>query len=122
MTIKRKANGKTVEIKLTPAELREAYSEEELNNYAEDILGKLDELVEDGDAPLTPAQLKRISRKRLWAFALKAAEQLDHDIGKNDSYFEAFWESVEHILKEKIDWKAELPKLLGPAKTVEEGV
>jgi len=121
MTIKRKINGKTVKIQLTPSEMREAYLEEELDNYSEDIIGKLGELVENGDVPLKPAQLKKIPRKKLKAFALETAQQLDHDIGKNDSYFDAFWCSVETVLTEKIDWKTTLPKLLGTVETVKEG-
>ena len=118
MTIKRRINGKTVKIKLTPSEVREAYLEEELDKYSEDIIEKLDELVENGDVPLKPAQLKKISQKKLKAFALETARQLDNDIGKNDSYFDAFWCSVETVLTERVDWKTTLPKLLETVKTV----
>ena len=112
MTITQEINGESVEIKLTDSELVNASNEYDLDCYADDVLSKLQEMAERGDIPLTVEQLDAILKKRLRAFAEMAADHVDHDLGKNDPYFEAFWFTVENVLTNRINWDEELPKLL----------
>ena len=119
MTIKRTINGEDVDIELTFAELIEAGRENDIDNYSSDVLSKLEEMAESGEIPLTTEQLESIPEDVLKEFALDAAHHVDHDIGKNDSYFEAFWCTVEYVLTDRIEWDKELPKLLAAAKKAE---
>ena len=112
MTIKREIGGKKIKIELTADEVMSASSEYELENYASDVESKLQELVEYGELPITVEQLENIPDKALKGFAMNTASIVDNDIGKCDPYFEAFWGIVENVLKERINWSQELPKLL----------
>lgn len=76
------------EYELTFIEMMNAYDEYRLDSMIEDIDG----LVGSGEkgVKLSDAQIKEVA-----AMAI-------HNLGKNDSYFEAYWASVECTLDEYI--------------------
>ena len=78
MTIKRGNQ----EIELTFTEMMEAYEEYRLDCAIEDVKG----LCEQADIKLTDAEMGRIARDAL------------HSLGKNDLYFEAYWDTFQYYL------------------------
>ena len=115
MIIKRMLHDEEVEIDLTPEEMRLAGEESELSYRAEDVVGKMEEMAENGDIPLTLEQFKQIPADVLREFALGAAADVENALGKNDSYWESFWLSVEYVLEDRINWDEALPILLSAA-------
>ena len=77
------------EIELTFSELMRAHEEYEFDCMTEDVKS----LLESGtrEVELSEEQIREISGNAL------------HNLGKNDSYFEAYWTSVEHTLDDYID-------------------
>lgn len=77
------------EFELTFSELMQAHEEYELDCMIADV----NEKYEDGeyDVELTDKQIEQIASLAL------------HNLGKNDSYFEAYWASVECTLEDYID-------------------
>jgi len=112
MIIKRNIHGEQVEIELTAEEMRLAGEESSLASRAEDVLGELKELAENGKVPLTVEQLELIPEDVLKEFTLEAVSLVAHQLGKNDSYWESFWFSVDFVLTHIINWDEEFPKLL----------
>ena len=108
----KKINGKEVEIELTSTELSLNGEDLKLKSYSEDILPRLREMADGGDIPLTEEQLESIPEDALKKFALETAVDLKNVLSKNDSYWEAFWCSVEYVLTERVNWELEIPKLL----------
>lgn len=80
-------NGK--EFELTFNEMMQAYDEYRLDCMIEDI----DSILGSGarDVELSTEQIKEVAKNAL------------HNLGKNDSYFEAYWMSVEYTLDDYID-------------------
>ena len=75
------------EYELTFSEMIQANEEYKLDCMIEDVRGKL----ENYDVELSEEQIKEIAQSAL------------HNISKNDSYFEAYWMSVEYTLDDYID-------------------
>ena len=75
------------EYELTFSEMIQANEEYKLDCMIEDVRGKL----ENYDVELSEEQIKEIAQIAL------------HNISKNDSYFEAYWMSVEYTLDDYID-------------------
>lgn len=80
MKIKRNVNGQEMEFALTSRELMDAYFEEEFDCAMEDI-SMLCEDDYDG-VELTQEDMKQVAKKAL------------HYLKNNDSYYEAYWDSV----------------------------
>ena len=75
------------EIELTFSELIRAHEEYEIDGAMEDVRSLL--------GPETP----RLSDEQVRDIAIQAV----HNLGKNDSYFEAYWMSVQYTLDDYID-------------------
>lgn len=79
-------------IKLTAEELRKAYDAQKKNYTCEDIASLLEEKIENGtlnsDFHVTEIDIVAIAEKFL------------HNLEKCDSYFEAYWESLDLTLAE----------------------
>lgn len=77
------------EIELTFMELMSAHEEYELDCMIEDVKNQYER---DGyDVKLTDKQIEEVAGLAL------------HNLGKNDSYFESYWMSVEYTLGEYIN-------------------
>ena len=104
MTITRVINGKEEIIELTPAEMRLASQAYEEECHKEDVEGKLKEILitpfalftEDNDSIVFKCDDKEKSLidNATWA--------LDKALGKNDSFWESFWFSVEDVINEEM--------------------
>ena len=70
------------EIELTFTELMAAYEEYELNGAIEDVKG----LCEQSGIKLTDAEMSNVARDAL------------RGLGKNDLYFEAYWDTFQYHL------------------------
>lgn len=77
------------EFELTSSEMIRAYKEYELDCMIEDVRSKYEE--GDYGVELTEDQIEEIAM-----FAV-------NNVSKNDSYFEAYWMSVEYTLNNYID-------------------
>lgn len=77
------------EYELTFSEMIQAHEEYEFDCMVEDIDG----IMESGtrDVELSTEQINEVASLAL------------HNLGKNDSYFEAYWTSVEYTLDDYID-------------------
>lgn len=77
------------EFELTFSELMQAHEEYEFDCMIEDVK----EMLESGarDVELSDSQIREVASDAL------------HNLGKNDSYSEAFWMSVEYTLDDYID-------------------
>ena len=118
MIIKRTINDKEIEIELTTEEMRLASEAVDLDYHADDVIAKMQEMADSGEIPLTVEQMDMVPAETLKEFALDTAVEVEHMLGKNDSYFDAFWSSVEYVLTEMINWKEALPKLFASGATV----
>lgn len=77
------------EYELTFSELMSAHEEYELDCMIEDVKNQYER---DGyDVGLTDEQIKEVASLAL------------HNLGKNDSYFESYWMSVEYTLGDYIN-------------------
>ena len=76
------------EFELTFSEMIQAHEEYEFDCMVEDVRGKYKE--GEYDVELTDKQIEEIA-----SFALRA-------VSRNDSYFEAYWMSVEYTLNDYI--------------------
>ena len=77
------------EFELTFSEMIQAHEEYKLECMIEDVKGQYER---DGyDVELTDEQIEEVA-----SFAL-------HNLGKNDSYFESYWMSVEYTLGDYIN-------------------
>lgn len=77
------------EFELTFSEILRAHEEYELDCMVEDVKNQYEQ--GEYDIELSEEQIKEVA-----SFAL-------HNLGKNDSYFEAYWMSVEYTLNDYID-------------------
>ena len=77
------------EFELTFSELISAHEEYELDCMVEDVKSQYEQ--GEYDVELSEEQIEEVA-----SFAL-------HNLGKNDSYFEAYWMSVEYTLDDYID-------------------
>ena len=77
------------EFELTFSEMMQAYDEYKLNCMIEDVDGILGSGARDVE--LSDEQIREVA-----ALAV-------HNLGKNDSYFEAYWMSVEYTLDDYIN-------------------
>lgn len=77
------------EYELTFSEMMQAHEEYKLDCMVADV----EELLENGsrDVELSSEQIREVATSAL------------HNLGKNDSYFDAFWMSVEYSLDEYIN-------------------
>ena len=77
------------EIELTFSEMIQAHEEYKLDCMIEDVKS----ILESGarDIKLSDEQIKEVA-----SYAV-------HNLGKNDSYYEAYWTSVEYTLDDYID-------------------
>lgn len=77
------------EFELTFSELMSAHEEYELDCMIEDVKSQYER---DGyDVELTEKQIEKVASLAL------------HNLGKNDSYFESYWMSVEYTLGDYIN-------------------
>ena len=76
------------EIELTPEELRMAYEEKHLEYLAEDVKNQVEimELKEEFD--------KTDCDELAWRF--------DNALGRNDSYWDSYWCTLENVIEEYI--------------------
>ena len=77
------------EFELTFSELMSAHEEYEFDCMIEDVKNQYEQ--SEHDVELTEEQIREVA-----SFAL-------HNLGKNDSYFEAYWMSVQYTLDDYID-------------------
>ena len=77
------------EFELTFSELINAHNEYELDSMTEDVRSIYEQ--EDEAIELSENDIKEV------------AIQAKHNLTKNDSYFEAYWESVRYTLKEYME-------------------
>ena len=77
------------EYELTFSEMIQAHEEYELDCMVEDVRSKYEE--GDYDVEISEEQMEEVAM-----FAVK-------NLSKNDSYFEAYWMSVEYTLDDYID-------------------
>lgn len=82
MKIKREINGQTLEFELTFSELTAAYDEYNLDGALADMKDIYEQ--SDVDVKFSEESLKKLTRQAL------------HNLSKNDSYFEAYWETFNH--------------------------
>lgn len=80
-------NGETFE--LTFSELMSAHEEYELDCMIADVKSKYEDA--EQDVELSEDQIREIAIDAL------------HNLGKNDSYFESYWMSVEYTLNDYIN-------------------
>lgn len=77
------------EFELTFNELMSAHEEYELDCMIEDVKSQYAQ--DEYDVELTDKQIEEVASLAL------------HNLGKNDSYFESYWMSVEYILNDYIN-------------------
>lgn len=77
------------EIELTFGEMIRAYEEYKLDCMIEDVKNQYEQ--GEYDIELSEEQIEEV------------AIQAVHNLGKNDSYFEAYWMSVQYTLDDYID-------------------
>ena len=77
------------EFELTFSELMSAHEEYELDCMIEDVKSKYAD--EEHDVELSEDQIREVAIDAL------------HNLGKNDSYFESYWMSVEYTLNDYIN-------------------
>ena len=90
MKISREINGQMVELELTFSELMAAHDEYSLDCAIADVNDVYEQRLER-DLELSDEQLKSI------------AEQALHNLSKNDSYYDAYWESFKYTFKDCIE-------------------
>ena len=79
------------EFELTFLELMDAHNEYELDRMIEDVESTYQQ--EDETIELSESDIKEVA---MWA---------KHNLTKNDSYYDAYWESVKSTLKEYMQEK-----------------
>lgn len=72
------------EIELTAEELRMAYEEKHLEYISEDIRSRTEEELDDSDCATI-------------------AERFDKALGRNDSYWDCYWCTMEDVVEEYIE-------------------
>lgn len=77
------------EFELTFSELMSAHEEYELDCMIEDVKSQYAQ--DEYDVELTDKQIEEVASLAL------------HNLGKNDSYFESYWMSVEYTLNDYIN-------------------
>ena len=77
------------EFELTFSEMMNAHEEYEFDCMVEDVKSILDSGTRDVE--LSEEQIRKVAGDAL------------HNIGKNDSYYEAYWMSVEYTIDDYID-------------------
>ena len=89
-------NGETFE--LTPAELTQAYDEKEREYRHEDILSKLDEMIENEDIALDENEYPNgvLDEGTLDVIY----ERFERILGRSDLYYECFWDAIENAIND----------------------
>ena len=88
------------EIVLTAEECRLAHDEYIRDCYKDDIMGKFEQLVSEGELSITSEVYRMMSQAEIEYFEEKAYAAFEKGLKGNTSYWEAFWDTVESAIKE----------------------
>ena len=76
------------EIELTLAELREAYEEKHFEYFMEDVKGSVEDMDLENEFDVSDYG------ELAWRF--------DKALGRNDSYWDSYWRTLENVIEEYI--------------------